>query len=351
MKKSPRRPLLFAALVVLAAACAAAPNSYYDKDKPHHTPEGFRNNYIGNLPNGGFWKWQWERTRAGVPKPPANNYQFPQAHPDIAWLKANRTVTSATWIGHATVLMQVNGVNILTDPHFGERASPFSFAGPKRLVPAGVAFADLPHVDAVVISHNHYDHLDLETVKRLNAQAGGPPKFFVGLGLKAWFADNGIRNVTEMDWWDRQSFMGLEFNFVPVQHWSKRTLSDTNQTLWGGWLVRAPQFSFFFAGDTGYSRDFAEIGKRFGGVDLGLIPIGAYEPRWFMHDQHVDPEQSVKIHRDVRAKKSIGIHWGTFELTDESLDEPPKKLAEEMKKAGAPEGEFVALQHGGMLKF
>ena len=351
MKNSPRRPLLLVVLIVLAAACAAATNVYYNRDKPHHTPEGFRNNYVSKLPNGNFWKWQWERTRAGVPKPPQNGYQFPQAKPDIAWLKANRTQTTATWIGHATVLMQVNGVNILTDPHFGERASPFSFVGPKRHVPAGIALEDLPHIDAVLISHNHYDHLDLETVQRLARQAGGPPRYFVGLGLKHWFADNGMNTVTEMDWWDANTFMGLEFNFVPVQHWSKRTLTDANQTLWGGWLVKSPAFSFYFAGDTGYSRDFAEVGRRFGGVDLGLIPIGAYEPRWFMHDQHVDPAQAISIHRDVKAKKSIGVHWGTFELTDESIDEPPRKLAEELKKAGLPENEFVALKHGQMLRF
>jgi L-ascorbate metabolism protein UlaG (beta-lactamase superfamily) len=351
MKTSPGRPLLFVALILLAAACAAATNAYYNKDKPHHTPEGFRNNYIGVLDPKGFWTWQAQRIRAGLPKPPANHYQFPHVKPDVAWLKANRTETTATWIGHATVLVQVSGVNILTDPHFGDRASPVGFAGPKRLVPAGIAFDDLPHIDAVLISHNHYDHLDIGTVKRLAAQAGGPPKFFVGLGLKAWFAGLDIDNVTEMDWWDKSSYMGLEFNFTPVQHWSKRTLTDANQTLWGGWLVKSPRFGFFFAGDTGYSKDFAEIGKRYGGVDLGLIPIGAYAPRWFMHDQHVDPAQSVMIHRDVHAKKSIGIHWGTFELTDESLDEPPKKLVEEAKKAGLAPDEFVALTHGGMLRF
>jgi len=352
IKRLRRPPILLLLLVFLAGACAAAGNVYYNKDKPHHTPDGFRNNYIGNqLPNDGFFKWQLERTRAGVPKPPANNYNFPMATPDIAWLKANRTDTTATWIGHATVLVQVAGVNVLTDPVFSERASPVGFAGPKRRVPPGIALADLPHIDAVVISHNHYDHLDLDSVKRLAQQAGGPPRFFVGLGLKAWFADNGITNVTEMDWWDKNSYMGLEFNFVPVQHWSKRTLTDANHTLWGGWVVRAPKYSFFHAGDTGYSKDFAEIGKRFGDIDLGLIPIGAYAPRWFMHDQHVDPQQSVMIHRDVHAKKSIGIHWGTFELTDEPLDEPPGKLAEEMQKAGVAKDAFVALKHGETLRF
>lgn len=351
MKPRSRRLLATLAAIALAAACAAAVNAYYDKSKPHRGSDGFHNNDGADLPNGGFWKWQVERIREGVPKPPKNNYQFPNAKPDIAWLKANRTETTATWIGHATVLMQVAGVNILTDPHFGERASPVSFAGPKRKVPPGIAFEELPHVDAVVISHSHYDHLDLETVKRLNAQAGGPPRFFVGLGLKSWFADQGITNVTEMDWWEKTTHMGLEFNFVPVHHWSKRTLTDHNQTLWGGWVVRAPRFSFFFAGDTGYSKDFAEIGKRFGAVDLGLIPIGAYAPRWFMGGQHVDPAQSVQIHRDVHAKQSIGVHWGTFELTDEPLDEPPEKLADELKKAALPADAFVALKHGEMRRF
>jgi len=346
-----RRWSAFAALLVIGAACAAAVNNYYNKDKAHHTPEGFRNNYLQRSAEGQqFWKWQRERIAAGVPKPPANNYQFAMAKPDIAWLRANRIETTATWVGHATVLMQVAGVNIITDPHFSSRASPVSFAGPKRMVPPGLSYEELPHIDVVVISHNHYDHLDIDSVKRLAAQAGGPPRYFVGLGLKSWFADLGITNVTEMDWWDKTTHMGLEVNFVPVQHWSKRTLTDTDRSLWGGWLVKAPSYSFFFAGDTGYSKDFADIGAKFGGVDLALIPIGAYEPRWFMQVQHVDPAQSVKIHQDVKARKSIGIHWGTFELTDESLDVPPLRLAEEVAKAGLTPDRFVALKHGEMLR-
>ncbi len=334
-------------------------NPYYDPAIAHRAKDGFRNNYLTEPIGGSFLKWQYERTRDGVPKPPANNYQFPIAHPDIAWLKANRSVNTATWIGHATVLMQVTGVNVLTDPVFSDRAAPVSFVGPKRKVPPGLSYDQLPHIDVVIISHNHYDHLDLDSVQRLNAQAGGAPLFLVGLGNKPWMNEAGITNVREMDWWQQTEVSGLEITFVPVQHWSARGVTDRFKTLWGGWVVKTPDkptvpttqpFSFFFAGDTGYSKDFADIHQRFDRFDLALLPIGAYQPRWFMRNQHVDPAEAVQIHRELHAKQSIAIHWGTFELTDEPLDEPPLALARERQRAGVPDADFTALQHGEMRK-
>ena len=236
---------------------------------------------------------------------------------------------------------------MLTDPQFSEFASPVRFIGPRRVVPATPTLAELPHIDAVVISHDHYDHLDAASVRSLANQTGGSPRFFAGLGTSAWLADIGITDVVEMDWWQRAEFKGLDLHFVPVQHWSKRTLSDENQRLWGGCVIRQPNFSFYFTGDTGYSRDFADVGRRFGAFDLTAIPIGAYEPRWFMKLMHVNPEEAVRIHRDVKSRSSLGIHWGTFDdLTDESLYEPPKVLAEEANKAGLARDEFFVLKHG-----
>ncbi len=338
-------------LALAAGACATPANPNYDRTKSHHTPDGFRNNYIERLGNdsGSFWKWQWERWRDGLPKPPENGYGFQQVKPDVAWLKANRTATAATWIGHATVLLQVAGVNILTDPHLTERASPVSFAGPKRRVPPALDFETMPHIDMVVISHNHYDHLDEETVLRLSRQPGGSPRFFVPLGNKVWFADLGIRDVVEMDWWDRRDFKGLEVYFTPVQHWSARTPNDRFRTLWGGWYIKAPGWRAFFTGDTGYSRDFADIAARLGPVDFAMVPVGAYEPRRFMASQHVDPAEAIRIHRDLGARFTLGIHWGTFELTDEPLDEPPKRLARELAQAGLAPDVFAVVKHGQTL--
>jgi L-ascorbate metabolism protein UlaG (beta-lactamase superfamily) len=250
-------------------------------------------------------------------------------------------------VGHATVLLRVGGLSVLTDPQFSERASPLTIAGPKRVVPPVPALHELPHIDVVVVSHNHYDHLDLHSVGRLADQPGGSPRFFVPLGLKDWFSRRGIHEVEELDWWESRKHKGLEIHFVPVQHWSKRTLSDENQTLWGGWVLRHPELSFFFAGDTGYSRDFADIRARFGGFDLAAIPIGAYEPRWFMKIMHLDPAEAVQVHKDVNARQSLAIHWGTFDnLTDESLHEPPQRLAEERRMAGLAEPDFFVLKHG-----
>ena len=356
----PKLGALLAATVTALMACAAvAINSHYQRDKPHHTPTGFINNYSSTVATQSPWPWYWERFSKGLPPPPANNYQFPRVawgQPDLAWLKANRRETTATWIGHATVLLQTGGLNILTDPHFSERASPFSFVGPKRLVPPGIAFADLPQIDAVVISHNHYDHMDEKTLVWLASQKGGAPRYFVGLGLKKWFTERDISNVSEMDWWDRETYKGVDFTMTPVQHWSARWTNDRFQTLWGGWAIRSmgagrvKPHNFFFAGDTGYSKDFADIGQRLGPFDLAAIPIGAYAPRWFMGQTHADPAEAVKMQKDLRASTALAIHWGTFELTDEPLDEPPAVLAAELKKAGVPGERFLVLKHGEMMK-
>jgi L-ascorbate metabolism protein UlaG (beta-lactamase superfamily) len=317
--------------------------------KAHHTPEGFRNNYPSEA-RGNFWKWQRSRWAEGLPKIPPGGYHFELLRPDVHWLKQNRSEPALNWIGHATFLLQLNGLNILTDPHFSERASPIQFAGPRRVVAPALRLSELPHIDAVVISHNHYDHLDRVTVKHLAAQTAGSAHFFVPLGLKAWFAGVGIHAVTELDWWDEVEHRGLRFTLTPAQHWSSRTPWDRDRTLWGGWLVEQPEFRFFFAGDTGYSRDFEDIGERLGFVDLAAIPIGAYEPRWFMKVMHVNPAEAVKIHQDLRARYSVAMHWGTFILTDEPLDEPPHKLAAARRAAGISAETFFVMKHGETRK-
>jgi L-ascorbate metabolism protein UlaG (beta-lactamase superfamily) len=337
------------ALVALAGIAGCTMTfKYFDPEIPHRaSAQGFRNNYPHPERGAGFWRWKWEQWRAGLPPTPEGGYRFEIAAPQEPHQDPRRGEPSVTWVGHATLLLHVGGRSILTDPQFSERASPVRLVGPRRVVPPVPALEQLPHIDAVLISHNHYDHLDRDSVAKLAAQAGGPPRYFVPLGLKDWFARLGIDNVVELDWWQKVDYEGLELHFVPVQHWSKRTLLDTNLSLWGGWVVLHPQLSFFFAGDTGYSKDFADIRAKFGGFDLAAIPIGAYAPRWFMHVQHVDPAEAIRVHRDVNARQSVGIHWGTFAgLTDESLYEPPLALAAERKKAGIADEDFFVMKHG-----
>lgn len=336
-------------------------NPYFDATRSHHRRDGFVNSdgeKAASRSFGDFLRWTWERRRDGLPHAPSRYVDgyagFAVHRPDVKRLVANRSDTTATWIGHATVLVQTAGVNVLTDPQFSQRASPVQWAGPKRKVPLPLAVAELPRIDLVVISHNHYDHLDRDSVRALNAQPDGPPLFAVPLGVERWMRAQGIENVRAFDWWQRielPAAPAVRLTFVPAHHWSGRTLWDRNQTLWGGWVVEAPAFSFYFAGDTGYSADFAEIGRRFGGFDLALIPVGAWEPRWFMREQHVNPAEAVQLHKDVRAKQSIGIHWGTFELTDEPLDAPLGELPAARQAAGVAPDDFVLLEHGQTLDF
>ncbi|HWH82923.1 MAG TPA: MBL fold metallo-hydrolase [Burkholderiaceae bacterium] len=358
-----RRLLRAALLIALPWQVAVA--AAQDANAPsHHRPDGFQNNYLEFTPKGlgALLQWKVDAARAGLPKPPQS--ATPTVTPERDFIRANARAGAAmqpsvTWIGHASALLQLGGLNLLTDPIFSERASPLAFAGPQRHVAPGLALAELPHIDVVLISHNHYDHLDDASVRALAAQPGGQPLFVVPLGLKAWFAARDIEHVVELDWWQSHLLPGaagpVEVVMTPVQHWSGRSLTDRLKTLWGGYAVFAPELHLFFGGDTAYSQDFADIARRFaarqtpalgGGFDLALLPIGAYEPRWFMRSQHVDPDEAVQIHLDLHAKRSLGIHWGTFELTDESLDRPPIDLAAARAAHQVPDADFFVLAIG-----
>ncbi len=313
---------------------------------PHRTADGFHNNYPHDPPQS-FWLWKWEQMKHGVPQPPPGGWKIPHVKTDAAALKANGTAPTITWIGHSAFLVQLAGTNILIDPHFSERASPVQFAGPRRIVPLPIEISELPRIDVVLISHNHYDHLDVTTVRELAAMDSGSPLFLVPLGLKAWFNEAGISRVEEYDWWQTHSHAAVRFTLVPAQHWSKRTLWDTNRTLWGGWAIEGGGLKVLHTGDLGYSQDARDIGERLGPFDLALIPIGAYAPRWFMKTMHVDPAEAVQLRSDLRARRAIAMHWGTFErLTDEPLDEPPRVLEAQRSAAGLAPEDFTVMQVG-----
>lgn len=250
-----------------------------------------------------------------------------------------------TFVNHATLLLQMDGLNILTDPHFSERASPVSFAGPKRVRPPGIRFEDLPKIDVVLISHNHYDHLDLETLRRLVAR--DRPPIYVPLGNQALLEREGIAGGRDLDWWDAVKLSeGVTLHAAPARHFSARGLTDRDKTLWGGFVIEGTAGSAFFAGDTGYGGHFQEVGDRFGPIRLAMLPIGAYLPRWFMAPVHIDPAEAVRAHEELRAETSVAMHFGCFPLADEGYADPPRELARVLGEKGIAAERFWVLEHG-----
>lgn len=240
---------------------------------------------------------------------------------------------SVTWIGHATFLVRMDGVTFLTDPIFSERASPVSFAGPARLVPPGVPLDALPHIDFVTVSHDHYDHADAASIAALAARG---VHFFVPLGLGQLVRDAGGR-ATELDWWQDAAVGRITIHCVPAQHFSGRSLTDGDRRLWAGWVVTGPSKRFYHAGDTGYFDGFAAIRRRLGPIDLAALPIGAYAPATIMQFVHMNPEEAIQAALDLQATTAIAMHYGTFDLTDEALDEPPRRFhAEATRRALEP---------------
>lgn len=315
---------------------------YYDPNLPHRGKDGFLNNY-DNSPKPSVMKWYWQRWTSSFPKEdPAGAPIMPV---NLENIKNPRGLT-LTWLGHSAMLIQMQGMNVLTDPALSERVSPVSWAGPKRYGSLPMELKDLPPIDVVVISHSHYDHLDLPSLKNINQMNEGRTKFLVPLGNKEFLQNEGILQVEEFDWWQSTKVGSLQFTFAPAQHWTTRSLFSRNQTLWGGWMIKGGEQQVYFAGDTGYSKDFQDIYQRLGAVDVALVPIGAYAPRWFMKLQHADTDEAVQIHKDLHAKLSLPIHWGTFKLSDELLTEPPEKLRESLQKANLPLEVFPVLKRG-----
>ena len=326
---------------------------------PPGAPRRYTNTHpevvIGDFP---WYEMVW-RTLRGDFKPrtgPAGGYpafaqQWSQS-PDFARLAQRQVAPVVTWLGHVTILLQVAGLNVLIDPTLADFAGPLGRFGARRRVPAPLTPEQLPPIDVVLISHNHYDHLCAATLRRLHA-AGQSPRFVVPQGLGQWFVKRGMGPVTEMDWWEHTPLApGLRVHFTPSQHWSRRTPWDTNASLWGGFLLEwtrpdAPApWRFLFPGDTGYSGDFKAIRHRVGPVDFLALPIGAYLPRDFMKPMHVNPQDAVQLMLDVEARQAMGVHWGTFMLTQEAFDHPPRDLATALAERDIAQDRVWLLRQG-----
>jgi N-acyl-phosphatidylethanolamine-hydrolysing phospholipase D len=339
----PAQTLILALVAVVGSGCRGA-GPPKPGAPPHHLERGFRNlNPSYGRPD--FWtRWTFviPRLLRSTFSPRA---EFPVVANDSRMFRESGGTATVTWVGHSTLLVRLDGVSILTDPQWSDRASPVSFAGPRRVVPPGLRFEDLPPIDLVIISHDHYDHLDAPTVRRL--WAAHRPRFLVPLGLKAWFAELGIDGVDELDWWESQSVKGLTIVCLPTQHWSARSLWDQNRRLWAGWAVLGRDRRLYFAGDTGYYAPiFQEIGRRLGPFDLGAIPIGTYMPHAMMRFSHLTPEEALGVLDDVRARRLIAIHWGTFNLAQEPLGEPPLRVEAEGRRLSLDPERIWIFRHG-----
>ena len=333
-----------ATLCLLLAACSST-GVVFDPEKAHHGDGRFV-----SVKEGSFMGHYRMRQREPDPEPrdPAEIASI-VGSADLDLINSPAAQPRVTWIGHATSLVQYRDINFLTDPHLTSYPFAYEFWVEPRYTEPALSFAQMPAIDFVVISHNHYDSLDHRTVDHY----GNSVTWFVPLGLRSWFLQRGIEpeRVIELDWWQNFQFSkDVVITFTPAQHWSRRGLWDTNKSLWGGWAVNIHGFNSWFAGDTGYNAHyFKDIGERLGPFRLAMIPIGAYAPRYFMESAHIDPAQAVDVHLEVRAQQSLPIHWGTFQLTIEPILEPARLLVEEMQRRELPGDQFRPLKVGETL--
>ncbi len=323
-------------VVLFLAACGLSAPAYRGPPSAHFDGHRFHN--VPATQNPGFRELlRWRRTRDhadwGRPRDTPPGPRPPT--------RVTGEVLRVTWIGHATTLIQTAGLNILTDPVWAERVGPFpSLSGPRRHRPPGVRFEELPPIDVVLISHNHYDHLDLATLRRL-AKAHHP-RILAGLGTRGLLRREGIAGGEDLDWWQGVPVgPNVTIHAVPVQHSSRRGIDDTDVELWAGYVIAAPGGAVYFAGDTGFGPHFAAARARFGPPRLALLPIGANRPRWFMKPLHMNPAEALQAHRALEARRSIAIHFGTFDLADEGELEP----AADLRAAGAGD-DFWVLEIG-----
>ena len=320
----------------------------------HHRPGGgFRNPWPSAELHGflDFLKWSLVERRRNPGPPDPDPGIFARADPAFAVPRASPDQFTVTWVGHSSFLIQLGGLNVLMDPMWSERASPVQFVGPRRWVPPGIEFDRLPPIDVVVQSHDHYDHLDSNTISRI-AERYPAIVWYAPLGVAAFLKQRGAREIKELDWWQESSIGGLQLACVPAQHFSGRSLGRRNGTLWAGWTLRSASHSMFFAGDTALHPDFHAIAARHGPFDLAILPIGAYEPRWFMGAVHMNPEDCIDAFAQLssgqngRRLRVAAAHWGTFKLTDEPMDEPPTKMRRLWEEAGHTRNDLWILRHG-----
>jgi N-acyl-phosphatidylethanolamine-hydrolysing phospholipase D len=321
----------------------------------HHPDGGFRNPWPGGAQVGaaGLFRWLVQRVVNGRPPLPDPSV-FPRRASSFFSPRAPRDGLTLTWVGHSTFLIQAGGLNLVTDPMWSRRASPVQFAGPRRLVGPGVDLPDLPPLDGVLISHNHYDHLDARTV-RLLAERHPQARWLAPLGLSSLLRRFGARQILELDWWEATRIDDVFISATPACHFSARGMGDRDRTLWCGWSVAAPAKRVFFAGDSGLHPEFRAIGDRYGPFHAALIPIGAYDPQWFMNPVHMNPEQAVLAYRALyearpplpeRPALMVPMHWGTFRLTDEPMEEPPVRAAAAWRAAGLDPANLWIPAHG-----